>query len=467
MKKLFFLPLILLVVACSQQTEHTSTRISGTIENAGEQPVEFVFYRDFTNNHREIVTLEPDAQGNFTVSFQMPEPAMGTLRHGRTSIRLFLQPGDELQLQADASRWMETISLNGQAGTVNRCYVDYQRELETRYNQSFFTNAAKDTSPAEFESLMADVREQRMAFLQQCEGLSAEFRSFFETEVDYDIYSRLLAYPAMHQRLNQMDRLPELPEGYYSFLDQALELDESRLNSETYVNFLLAYLNHEATLQAVRASSPNQAVYVLAGEHLSGKSGEYIQAVAINREFSYGNLENAISMYQEFQANAQSGEIKARLNTTWEGIQSLMPGRPAPDFTMTDIHGNQVSLSDFRGKVVYLKFWASWCGPCMRQVPPAGELKKRLADQEDLVFMYISIDTDNEAWRNTIARNNISGVHFVTPGRERGVPALYQVKWIPTFYVIGRDGNIFQNRPLQPADPGVDEMLLEALAQEV
>ena len=141
-----------------------------------------------------------------------------------------------------------------------------------------------------------------------------------------------------------------------------------------------------------------------------------------------------------------------------------MPGKPAPDFTLLDINGNEVSLSDFRGKVVYLKFWASWCGPCMRQVPPAAELKKRMANQPDLVFLYVSIDTDNNAWRSTVDAHGITGIHMVTPGRERGAPALYQVKWIPTFYIIGRDGNIFDNRPPQPSEPNVDEVLLRALA---
>jgi thiol-disulfide isomerase/thioredoxin len=117
--------------------------------------------------------------------------------------------------------------------------------------------------------------------------------------------------------------------------------------------------------------------------------------------------------------------------------------------------------------VVYLDFWASWCGPCMREMPYFRELKERLADQEDLVYLYISIDTDEQAWRNSVERNQITGVHLNTPGRERGVPAMYNVKWIPSFFIIGRDGNIYDNRPPKPSDPEIDQALLEALAQEV
>jgi peroxiredoxin len=299
-------------------------------------------------------------------------------------------------------------------------------------------------------------------------SLTEAFERFFETEILYDKYTRLLNYPGMHQRFNQLEHQPELPQGYYVFLDRALQLNHQRLNSETYVGFMMAYLNHEAARQRDRfdeALSAQEINYVLAGELLTGDTRDYLRAININREFNYGDLDKARALKQEFMASSQSEDLRARVTKTWEGIQALMPGNPAPDFTMTDMDGNPVSLSDYRGKVVYLKFWASWCGPCMRQVPPAAELKKRMAGEDDLVFMYVSIDTDENAWRTTIDRNNITGVHMVTPGRERGVPALYQVKWIPTFYIIGRDGNIFDNRPPQPADPEVDEVLLKALAQ--
>ncbi|MFO7977683.1 MAG: TlpA disulfide reductase family protein, partial [Bacteroidales bacterium] len=321
--------------------------------------------------------------------------------------------------------------------------------------------------------LMDEVTAKKLESLEKhprAEELSEAFKHHFVTEVHYDKYNRLLGYAASHQRFNQLEEPPVLPEGYYDFLDQAIHADVKCLNSETCAAFLMAYLNHQAALQPDRfdeQASPNETGYLLAKENLTGPASEYVQLINISREFNYGDLDKATAMYQEFMANSQVQDYRDRMTNTWNSIQSMMPGNPAPEFTMTDMDGNTVSLSDYRGKVVFLKFWASWCGPCMRQVPPAAELKERMAGQEDLVFLYVSIDTDTDAWRSTIERHNIKGVHMNTPGRERGVPALYQVKWIPTFYIIGRDGNIFHNRPPQPSEEDVDRVLMEALAQEV
>ncbi|MGM0572682.1 MAG: TlpA family protein disulfide reductase, partial [Bacteroidota bacterium] len=237
----------------------------------------------------------------------------------------------------------------------------------------------------------------------------------------------------------------------------------------TYVNFLLNYMDYKREaddLEFDPAMSAHEVNYELADDYLSGRSQYYIQALSVSRELHSGDLDAAMEMYDHYLANSPAEDYKARLEGAYETVQSLWAGNPAPDFTMTDIDGNTFSLSDYRGKVVYLKFWASWCPPCMRQVPHAAELKERMAGEDDLVFMYVSIDVNPEAWRNTVESHGISGVHARTPGRERGVPALYNVRWIPTFYIIGRDGNIFDHRPPVPADEDVDEVLREALHEE-
>jgi len=71
--------------------------------------------------------------------------------------------------------------------------------------------------------------------------------------------------------------------------------------------------------------------------------------------------------------------------------QNLDPGNPAPDFTLKNNQRDTLSLSDFRGKVVYLQFWASWCAVCKQQIPYTKLLQNELQGK-DVVFLYISVD---------------------------------------------------------------------------
>jgi thiol-disulfide isomerase/thioredoxin len=471
MRKLLFLLLLAGFFSCNQMPS-SSVQLSGTLEGHEDVNIEFTYLNEFINNDRVVLDIEPDEEGAFALTFDFDEAVYGTIRAGRTNIPVFLEPGDQVHLEGDAAELFETISFSGRGGQANNFLMAYQRDLEPRIGDRFMTEKIRTTDPRTFKMLLDSVLLQKTNFLETWERsheLSPVFTHFFESQIHYDKYQKLLDYPVMQQRLAQDEELPVMADGYFDFLEEDKLFDDTRLNSPVYVQFLMSYLSYYQ--QHVGATMPgdmslNQFSYELAREALPGESGEYIQAVYLSREFNYGDLETAKKMYDDFMENSKNESFKQAVTDNHDAINRLNPGNPAPDFTMRDIDGQEVSLSDFRGKVVYLDFWASWCGPCMREMPYFKELKERLADQEDLVYLYISIDTDEQAWRNSVERNQITGVHLNTPGRERGVPALYNVKWIPTFFIIGRDGNVYDNRPPKPSDAEIDQVLLEALAQD-
>ena len=125
------------------------------------------------------------------------------------------------------------------------------------------------------------------------------------------------------------------------------------------------------------------------------------------------------------------------------GQELLKPGTPAPDFTLHDIHGKPVSLSDFKGKKVVLVFWATWCPDCRAEVP---QLKQMMASPKarDVVFLNVSFDRKFEALEQYVKDNELGGYQlFDAAGKkESAVSAAYSVKWIPSLYLIGADGKV-------------------------
>ena len=89
----------------------------------------------------------------------------------------------------------------------------------------------------------------------------------------------------------------------------------------------------------------------------------------------------------------------------------LQPGQPAPDFTLDDLDGQPVSLNQFKGKAILLDFWASWCGPCIGDLPDLRKIKEKTAALP-VVFLNMSLDDDEAAWRGAIAKHEIKGVHL-------------------------------------------------------
>ena len=121
----------------------------------------------------------------------------------------------------------------------------------------------------------------------------------------------------------------------------------------------------------------------------------------------------------------------------------LKPGVEAPDFSLEDINGKRVNLSDFRGRQVVLVFWASWCPDCRAEVPQLRALQAK-ANPEKVAFVSVSFDRTLEALRNYMSENYLSGVQLYEPAgmKESKVAEGYGVKWIPSLYLLDGEGKV-------------------------
>ncbi len=121
----------------------------------------------------------------------------------------------------------------------------------------------------------------------------------------------------------------------------------------------------------------------------------------------------------------------------------LKPGTPAPDFTLTDINGNSVSLRDLLGRNVVLVFWASWCPDCRAEVPELKYMQTK-ADPRKVAFVAVSFDRTKDAWETYVKENEMTGIQLfeTAPRKESFVNEAYHVKWIPSIYLIDEQGKV-------------------------
>ncbi len=470
MRIVCFLLVSFALMSCAQR-DNEQTLLSGMFENSDETTIEFTYFREYLNNDRVVIGLEPGDDNVFSLSIHLDKPLSGWLRVGRTETPVYLEPGNKLTAKGDVRNLMETLNYSGAGSDHNNFLVAYQNIIGATVGGNYVSSLAGSLEPDQFVTLTDSVADIQMQFVenwQQEKSFSPEFNVAVKTRILYERYTLLLKYPAIYQHANQLEVPPELTESYYTFLQDDKLFDDSRLENLTYTGFLLAYVDHVQRMegQSKDDHSLNQQIYWTAQEALEGRSRDFVQALMVGRELSYGIMDEAQGLFEQYISGTASNDYKDRVIAIYEKMEQLTKGNPAPQFTMTDIHGKDISLSDFHGKVVMMDFWASWCGPCMREMPHMKAIKQEMAGHQDLVFVYVSIDTDVDAWKNTVERVEIEGIHFNTPGRERGVPALYNVKWIPTFYVIGRDGKIFDNRPPMPSSGQLQDLLLDALGTD-
>jgi peroxiredoxin len=116
-------------------------------------------------------------------------------------------------------------------------------------------------------------------------------------------------------------------------------------------------------------------------------------------------------------------------------------GGTAPDFSAKDIAGLDVTLSELKGKVVLLDFWATWCPPCRVEVPHLIDIQRKFA-AKDFVLLSVSLDRDLQAARKFVADKEMDWVHIIDGEAGRAIAEKYQVSYIPSTFVINRQGKI-------------------------
>jgi peroxiredoxin len=118
----------------------------------------------------------------------------------------------------------------------------------------------------------------------------------------------------------------------------------------------------------------------------------------------------------------------------------------APDFMLRSMDGDSVRLSSLRGKVVVIDFWATWCGPCVAELPYLQKLHDRYRDDPDVRFLCISTDNDSGPVRPFIEKKKYTMKVLYSgrlqPGARGSVETAYGIKSIPQTFLLDREGKI-------------------------
>jgi len=188
------------------------------------------------------------------------------------------------------------------------------------------------------------------------------------------------------------------------------------------------------------------------------------ELAAMKERFKYDNLvqqldagpptgiEDAID---SFIAEATDQEHVTSITEKRDAWGAILPGQPAPAWTLPDINGKEVSLSDFKGKYVYIDFWATWCGPCLGEIPDYKQLVKDYTGR-NVVFISISVDRDKPKWEEMVNKEKFEWVQLHDANKMNDD---YLVRYIPSFIFIDAEGKIIDPRAPRPSTDELRSLL--------
>lgn len=179
--------------------------------------------------------------------------------------------------------------------------------------------------------------------------------------------------------------------------------------------------------------------------------------------FGMGGDEALREVFAAYKQTSTNREAIAKFQPLYDRLSKLVPGVPASDFEMQTVDGKTVRFREVigQGKVTYIDFWATWCGPCCSEIPYVEKLVEKFgATNPDIEFVSISLDQNLNNWLKKLEKDRPAWRQFVIPDNFNSTFAKeYNIRGIPRFMLFDREGKIIDINATRPSSPEIENYL--------
>jgi len=370
---------------------------------------------------------------------------------------IYLKPGDELRIKVDGTHNVTKrprVRFSGKAKRQNDYLVG-----APKYKKQFWKDLSHleryALSESDFTKMQASIVEARLERLEKF-NLPDEMREHELVRIKYQSLGVLLGYEENHRfAISDNDFTTSLEfEKHFNEVD--FENEHSFVKVLEYQYFLMEYFQDQ-----VRKGDLSE-LKALSSDTIRERCAAY---AASSIPFAAENYEARVIELFPFIANE---ETKTHLKEKIAEQNKVPAGTPSIEFNFEDKDGTNWSLNDFKGKVVYLDVWASWCAPCISMMPSFEKLKSKYKD-DDVAFLTISVDKPNAktSWLKKMEELDLTGIQLITDnGFKTDFIKWYEVTSIPRYILLNHEGIVIKAFAPSPNDNRIVEMIDQALEKE-
>jgi peroxiredoxin len=427
-------------------------------------------------SRRVATVLSPAGEFHLEVAV-LPEPQQATFSYGGQRTTLWLSPGDRQHLTLDFPKFDETVQYSGRGAAPSnylarasyRFAYDIPGQVPVPRN-----HLTLQTTPAEFVQQETAYQQQQQEFLTtyaQAHGLPKAFvrdqRQILVLQGGQDWLGFIGYWHYLHRDDTPAQALV-LPATYFDFLP-ALRLPQlvahPRAATTPLVTELLYGYNNRLLPNGPLSTDPAEIgrLYAVATADFGPTPARDQVMYNLLTSNVLQNFPSVLAAYPTFKAQNRDSTLARELRQQVVVRLPFAAGQPAPDFTLRDNTGKEVSMRELRGKVVYLDFWGTWCGPCMYEMTKHSHALKERFLGRDVAFVYISVRDTPAQWQQVLQQERLTSansVHLWAPDKQ--VANLYQVPYYPCYYLIGRDGRFVDAYTTLPSDGAKTVAAIEA-----
>jgi len=429
--------------SCKNSQLVKNVSLSGTILNASKNEIVL------KNNFWEAIDTIPTKNGNFNVLIDIPSGYYFVVIDD-LELQLFLQEGNDIMIQLDLKDITNSISFSGDGGHENR-YL-WQK---TRHRVFFdYINLDEPSFLKQTDSLNSILLDN----LKRTKYLSTEFRALEESSINIDNAIRISQFQGRKRGVLQ-DPTYEVSDSYPNPYKDIDLNDAQLLKTYDYSRLLGNYVN-ESILKDENYSDTidffvfYQQYLTKADLHSDIKDRLGLE----NSEFGFTYTKNIKQYIQVYLAFAQNDKYRQQFEKAYMELVSKV-GMASPIFEYKGIDNKLYSLIEFKEKYTYIDIWASWCAPCISQIPHLKLLEEEFKDKVN--FVSIAWNDDVSSWKEMIKSKKLDGYQLFAEKKDDDFFSFYDVQksGIPRFILLDKEGKILNAIAQQPASEDLARQL--------
>jgi Thiol-disulfide isomerase and thioredoxins len=364
------------------------------------------------------------------------------------NVRVYLIPGENLEVSYNDKS--KTYNFKGKS--KEECEFLNEHGMHIYGDLSFLDNGKNVRKSFEETKLVIDsIAKQRLELLKNTKGLDEYFVRVQKMRIKAHQLNSYLNYYMFSDNYESCSMGDEYEtESGRNFIESKRDLLEPMVqdlvNSEFIDDFDIRWVVDRCKSDHL-TNFPTKSIWK-----------EFYTVKDLLKRFDDSSSPELIIEARETLTTLTCKDFIEILTSEIEKLSALEMGKPAIDFVINDIGGKETTLSTYKGKLIYIDFWASWCGPCKREFPHFVELKKKY---KNVAFLSVSIDERREAWLKFMEHKQESDVLQYHASREKALNELiaWRISLIPRFILIDKNFNIIDAYAPRPSDKEIEDLL--------
>ena len=442
--------LFLIFCSCNSRSD-SQINFSGNIKNTKEKILKITNYNSTLKQELEI-----DESGYFSGMVNIDSDGYYSFQIGRSYTNVRFKKGSDVKLSLDADSFFSSIEYFGDLKKVNNYNVSKSkmRSKLVGDTKEYFV-----VPLSEFLPKIRDTRDSLFSLLNKT-GLTEQDKILEKKIIEYEYLQSYNNYKKFYTYHKNRD--PELPDGYYDpIINMDIDDDEIFKYSRAYRNLIID--NYRLTSKKYLKNNPKVGIIDFVQEKIKTIKSNDIKdqfSSMLIRQMNEKNP-NIEKDYLRIMELLTADRLKNKLTMRYESAKVSKEGSASVNFTYENFKGGTTSLESLKGRLLYIDVWATWCGPCIKEMP---YLKKLIGDYrgKEIEFVSISVDSKNDysKWRKMVAEKEIGGIQlYDQQGFDSEFMKAFSVSIIPRFMMIDSNGNIITGNAPRPSSEKVREYI--------